>query len=386
MSASDPPDEAGIAGSRPDPLDRLWRHPSELSGNGGGVHSTPNAPRGVWPLLGLGVGSAVFGSLLTIGILGMSGLLSGPPKPTIRDRLLTVAKDDARTDAADAVRPAMVEINYRGANGPAKAAGFCIKQGGLILTSAEVTGKPGTVSVISAKGESFSAIVIGVDATSGLAVLSTEGSMPVASLATAAPKAGDSVIVIGSGATIGEGIVNSTDAVAVSKSGVALPNLLITSALPINNVPGSALVNGQGKIAGVVIAGNLGAVPIDYARSVIDFLTDHSVASHAWVGIHGKDSSRGPVITSVDAASPAAYAGLKRGDVITQIDGRATLSMKDLQAMIRWRWARDEIVFSVTRSRAPLEVTLTAMRALPAPNTANTLPSGASTTASVTAP
>ena len=372
MSAAEPPEGGGAAGARPDPLDRLWRHPSELTNRSGISDGAASPSRGFWPLVALGTGCTMFGSLLTIGILGMSGLLSNPPKPTIRDRLLTVANDDARTNAADAVRPSMVEINYLSANGPAKAAGFCIKQGGLILTSAAVTGKPGTLSVVNAKGESFSASLVGTDAVSGLAVLQSDVSMPVASLAPSAPKAGDSVIVIGSGAMIGEGIINSAGAIAVSKNGVALPNLLITSALPANNVPGSALVNGQGKIAGVVIAGNLGAVPIDYAQNVIDFLTNQTVDSHAWVGVHGKNSPRGPIITSIDPASPAAFAGLKPGDLVEQIDGRATLSMTDLQAMIRWRWARDEIVFTVRRSRIPISVTLTAMPTRQAPEASPT--------------
>jgi serine protease Do len=303
----------------------------------------------------------MFGSLLTVGILGLSGLLSGPPKPTIRDRLLTVANDDARTEAADAVRPAMVEINYRTAKGPARAAGFCVKQGGLILTSAVVTGRSGTITIVTADGDMLSARLVGKDATSGLALLQTEGEMPVASLASAPPKAGDSVIVIGSDTAIGEGIVNATGTVMVSNSGLALPNLLVTSALAHNSVPGSAVVDRRGKIAGVVVAGNVGAVPIDYAKNVIAFLTEEGSPSHAWVGIHGKDSPLGPVITSIDPSSPAAISGLKVGDVIREIDGRAVLSMKDLQAMIRWRWARDEIVILLERGRVPVSATLTAM-------------------------
>ncbi len=382
MTDSDQPGTQGAGSSLPDPLDRLWRHPTEINDGLQSRRGIENPTRGLWQLIGVAVGSAMFGSLLTVGILGLSGLLSGPPKPTIRDRLLTVANDDARTDAADAVRPAMVEINYQSPKGPATAAGFCIKQGSYILTSAIVIGKPGTISIVTAKGETYKASVVGTDATSGLAILETEGSMPIASLATASPKPGDSVIVIGSGATIGEGIINSTGSVAVSKNGVALPNLLITSALPINNVPGSALVNGQGKIAGVIIAGNLGAVPIDYARSVIEALTGPTKTTHAWVGIHGKDSARGPVVTKVDPGSPAAIAGIKRGDVIEKIDGRVTLSMIDLQAMIRWRWARDEVVISIQRSQLPLEVTLIAM----APPEVEPDISGAPPTTAATAP
>ncbi len=335
-------------------------------------------------LLGVGFGSAMFGSLLTVGILGLSGLLAGPPKPTVRDRLLTNANDEARTNAARSVRPSMVKITFTTTKGPKIGAGFCVQHGGLILTATSVVAGHGGVTITTPKGETMPATVVGRDPISGLALLEAAADLPAASLATHAPNTSQSVIVLGGDATIGEGIINATGHVEVNSSGLSLPNLLITSARPAQAEAGSALVDTQGKVAGLLLGGDAGVVPIDYARQVIDQLTANGVADHAWVGMHGRDSTVGPLVTTVDAASPAATAGAQIGDIVTKVDNRATLTVADMQALIRWRWALDKIAVVVIRKGELVTLTMQAVGAPVAATTAGATSGTTHTTSPVT--
>lgn len=374
MSPSNPPPASGATGDAtgserpalPDPLDRLWRHPSELHEPQHTRRS--NGARPHWgALIGLGFASALIGSALTVGILGLSGLLSGNPSPTVKDQLIKSSVDSARANAAKVVRKSIVAISSTDAAGSRQGAGICVRHDGIIVTSTALIGDATTVTVEDFAGEQLTGTVVARDPVSGLAVVRIESDMAAASIAKASPLAGDSVIVLGTGTLIGEGIVNSVDALATDPSGLALVNALITSARPTSAPAGSVLVDRSGKIGGIFLPGSLGAVPIEYVREVLKVVDDSPASetvttlNHAWAGVRFADSIAGPKVQTVANGGPAYNAGLRLNDVITSIDGVRTASAERARAAVVSRWPGELLRFVVMRDGSKVEFTVQTM-------------------------
>ena len=345
--------------ARPDPLDRLWRHPSELPGRGR-AHRSERTHVSLGVLLSIGFGSALFGSVLTVAILGLSGLLSGDPSPTVSDRLLTTKNDDARFAAAKGVRPSIVSIIVHEGLTTRHGAGICVRHDGRILTSSEIIGTSKIIDVQNSAGDVFQATVVGRDVVSGLALLQIDTDLPAASLAKTAPTDSQSVIVLGDN-TIGEGIVNQTDALAANASGLSIPNAIITSARPPNTPPGSALVDRSGKIAGMFLPGDAGAVPIDYVRQAMAAIEAPFGVQHAWTGFTAAETTQGPVVSEVALSGPATVAGMKVGDVVLRVDAARVATMAQLSARTQSRWAGDTMTILVQRLGIEVELTLKAI-------------------------
>ncbi|MEV6493936.1 PDZ domain-containing protein, partial [Actinoplanes sp. NPDC051633] len=116
---------------------------------------------------------------------------------------------------------------------------------------------------------------------------------------------------------------------------------------------GGPLVDAAGRVVGVnsVIrsvggteteAGNIGlafAIPINQARRVAEDIIDTGKARRTVIGAEvstgGTNAANGARLRSVDAAGPAAAAGLKAGDVVTKIDGHLLEDGTDLIALVR---------------------------------------------------
>src|SRR3954467_2928114 len=107
-------DDRDVPGAPPDPLDRLWRHPTEM---GRRTVERPSRRSGGRPntllIVSVAVGGSMVGALLTVGILAMSGLLNGRPHPTANDRLVQKATNDATTQVVQSVRPSVVLVTAR---------------------------------------------------------------------------------------------------------------------------------------------------------------------------------------------------------------------------------------------------------------------------------
>lgn len=358
------PDEPEVVAGVPDPLDRLWRHPSELAAAPAPRTAAPGRPS-LGVLVGLGVACAMVGSLLTVGILAMSGLVRGAPKPTAKDRLLVASTDNARTLAAARVTPSIVAITGQVGGAARRGAGICIRHDGLVLTSAWVAGTSRTVRVTQSDGTEIKGTVLGTDAVSGLALVRIDGELPAASLAERAPGPSQTVIVIGTDRTIGEGIVNATRTMSDSRTGVDLPVVIVTDATPQLAPAGSALVDRFGKVAGVVLPGDAGAVPIEYAR-VVAARIEAGTLQHAWLGLHTRDTVAGPVVSKVDERSPAAAAGITVGSLVVAVDGRNATNSRDVRAMTHARWLGDTVTITVSTDGVERDHTLTALSLTPA--------------------
>ena len=220
---------------------------------------------------------------------------------------------------------------------------------GYVITNAHVVKDAQEVLVTLKDNRRLPARLVGADAGTDIALLKVEG----ASLAEArwgdsdALEVGDFVLAIGNpfglGQTVTSGIVS-----ALGRSGLSMEGYehFIQTDAPINpGNSGGALINLKGELVGINSAiigpagGNVGigfAVPAVMARAVMAQLIKFGEVRRGRLGISMQDvtGGEGAQIAEVAASSPAAAAGLQKGDVVTALNGRPVRGSAELRARL----------------------------------------------------
>jgi Do/DeqQ family serine protease len=223
--------------------------------------------------------------------------------------------------------------------------GVIISEEGYILTNNHLVGGATEVMVRCNDGKEYDAVVVGADAASDVAVLKVEDAVLNAiELGTSENlRLGETVIAIGYpfgiGQTVTRGIVSAQGA---SLGLVQYEDFIQTDAAINPGNSGGALINEKGQLIGIntAIASRSGgshgigfAIPIDFARSIMDKLIKDGRVVRGYVGIYPDDitadmvdffdldSKEGVLVTNVGEKTPAEKADLKRGDVIIEFDG-----------------------------------------------------------------
>jgi len=282
-------------------------------------------------------------------------------------------------DVLARVGPAVVSIEVAGTNGffgGGAGSGFVITADGNVVTNAHVVASGDEVTVVLPSGERLPATVIGADESRDLALLDVEATgLPVAELGSSdALAVGDQVVAIGNALgfggspTVTSGIVSALDR-TISAEGETLPQVLQTDAAINPGNSGGPLVNAQGQVVGVntAIAGNADgigfAIPIDRAKRVIEGLRSGEVAAGPILGVSINDTESidpdtaerydlagaGAFVQSVTSNSAAEIAGLRRGDVIVEVDGEPITSGTDLVGAVGSRFPGDEVTVTFVR-------------------------------------
>lgn len=356
MPTGDGADE-GASRPVPDPLDRLWIHPSELLAPHGAPRQRRRGPHGrsEW-LLALMAGGV--GALAALAILTATGWLGRPAG--------RAAQTDAEIVARIASRaaPSVVSVAIPGRR--QQASGVCVGAE-LVLTSADALGDAGAAVITLGDGRDHAAMLMGRDTASGLALLRVEGLRLVGAPMSARPalRIGDTIVAVGGGDHahhwMTAGKVSSLTAVVTPEGAPARRGLIGTDALVADDAPGGALFDGGGQLVGILALPPAGhtvgiAVPTDLARSVTEQMRATSATGavpHGWIGVGGSDASDRPGggarVEQVAAGSPAAAAGLTPGDVITKVDGNAVPDMATLMVAVRGRRPGDRLDVEVTR-------------------------------------
>jgi putative serine protease PepD len=136
------------------------------------------------------------------------------------------------------------------------------------------------------------------------------------------------------------GLVKAAEQRVATPAG-ALMDALETD-VPYTDV-GAALIDGDGEVVGMVVgplAGGSVATPAWLAFSVARQIAASGHAGRAWLGIAGGSVQAaagrpaGVKVEAVQRGGAAARAGIRTGDVIESVDGRATDSMTALQAQL----------------------------------------------------
>lgn len=233
--------------------------------------------------------------------------------------------------------------------------GFIISEDGRIVTNHHVIADAESVSVKLADGRTFEARIVGSDPLTDIALLEvdTDDALPTVSFGRSETlRVGDEVVAVGNpfglGGTVTSGIVS-----ALSRDIRSGPfdDFIQTDAAINRGNSGGPLFNNAGEVIGVNTAiispggGSVGigfAVPSDLVQTIIDDLADDGELARGWLGVSikpmseevaavlGYDAPKGAVVEQVSDESPAAKAGLKKGDIILSFAGKEIGDLRDL--------------------------------------------------------
>jgi len=235
--------------------------------------------------------------------------------------------------------------------------GVIASQDGYILTNNHVVEGVDTVKVELPDNRTFTAKVVGTDPATDLAVVKIDAkNLPTLVFGDSdAVKVGDVALAIGNplgvGETVTSGIISAKGR-QTPDGGDGYQDFLQTDAAINHGNSGGALVNAGGELIGInsqILSpsdGNIGlgfAIPSNMAKHVMDQLISGGTVRRAKLGVRiqpitpdmasamGLASTRGALVSTVDEGSPAAKAGLKQGDIITQYNGKAVADNNQLR-------------------------------------------------------
>ncbi len=262
--------------------------------------------------------------------------------------------------------------------------GFIISASGDIVTNNHVVEGADKVTVKLPDGTSLEAKVVGTDPTTDLALIRVEAGhdLPFVTWGdSAALRVGQDVVAIGNpfglGNTVTAGIVS---ALGRDINSGPLDNYIQTDAAINRGNSGGPLFDADGNVVGINTAifsptgGSVGigfAVPSETAQSVIADLESDGTVERGWLGVSiqpvtediaaalGLDKAIGALIGNVSADSPAAKAGLKRGDIVTAVNGAAVEDPRDLTRLVALEKPGAKTSLALLRAGQPTEVAVT---------------------------
>lgn len=222
--------------------------------------------------------------------------------------------------------------------------GFIINKEGDILTNYHVVSRADDIEVKLSDGRKFKAKVVGKDEKTDIALLkiSKAGELPYVTLGdSSALRPGDWVMAIGNPFglehTVTVGVVSALGRVL---GGGTYAKYIQTDASINPGNSGGPLFNLKGEVVGIntmIYAAGQGigfAIPIDLAKEMLPQLATKGSVTRGWLGVVIQDitpelaksfnisEEKGALIAEVYPDSPAAKAGVVRGDVVTEFNGK----------------------------------------------------------------
>jgi S1-C subfamily serine protease len=263
-----------------------------------------------------------------------------------------------------------------------QGSGVIVDSNGIILTNAHVVNQADQVSVNLKDGRTFDGKVLGADSVTDLAVIKIEGQdLPTVPLGDSDQvRVGDWAIAVGNPLgldnTVNLGIISTLNRHS-AKVGIPDKRLdfLQTDAAINPGNSGGPLLNDRGEVIGIntairADANGIGfAIPVNKAKVIYPKLAEGKGVSHPYIGIRmvsltpqlaqeiNRDPNAGVMIPEMEGVlvmqvqpdTPAARAGLRRGDVITAIEGNRITSAEELQRMVENSNVGEKLNFEVRR-------------------------------------
>jgi len=264
--------------------------------------------------------------------------------------------------------------------------GVIVSSDGYILTNNHVVDHADTIHVTLADRREFDAKVVGTDPRSDIALLHLKGDVKNLHVLPFGDsdklRLADTVLAIGDPFGIGETVtMGIVSAVGRANVGIADYEDFIQTDAAINpGNSGGALVNVHGELVGINTAivsrsgGNQGigfAIPSNMARQIMTSLRETGKVQRGWLGVAiqpvdrdlaealGIEQGHGVLVADVTAKSPAASAGIERGDVIMAIDGKPMESTGQLRNTVASTRIGTKIKIDVIRDKKPQSLTVT---------------------------
>lgn len=273
----------------------------------------------------------------------------------------------------------------------ASGSGVIISKDGYILTNNHVVSSSDssyyyqvseatdiTVSLYNSD-EKYKATIIGTDEQTDLAIIKIEAdNLTPAELGDSdSVKVGEFVLAVGSplglDTSVTSGIISALNRDVTSEEGTTY-NVMQTDCAINSGNSGGALVNSQGqvigintlKLSGTGIEGVGFAIPINSTIDIYEQLINNGKVLRPYIGISGSDLSEslanrynlpvGIYVESISEDSEAINSGLKKGDVITSVDGQEVKTMKELNSIKNEHEIGDTITLTIYRSGENIDI------------------------------
>ena len=264
--------------------------------------------------------------------------------------------------------------------------GVVIRPDGYILTNEHVVVQAGKIQIQLTDERKFNARLVGADSDSDLAVLKVDDSksLPYLPLGNSDDlMIGETVIAIGNpfglSHTVTTGVVSAVNR-SLNTDGRTYYDFIQTDASINPGNSGGPLLNIKGELIGINAAiygkaqGIGFAIPISRAKHIVQELITHGAVEVPWIGLvvqtltpelashFSRREKQGVLIRGVEPGSPAAKAGLQRGDIVLEFNGRPLHSAEEYLQREREYASGDTLQLHVLRGSGEENVTVTAAR------------------------
>ncbi|RKQ92307.1 putative serine protease PepD [Solirubrobacter pauli] len=240
-------------------------------------------------------------------------------------------------------------------SGEATGTGFVIDRAGTIVTNAHVIEQADDVTVKVGEGSPVAARVVGSDASTDIALLriADRAAEPLTLADSDEVDVGEAAFAIGNpyglDRTLTAGVVSALQRQITAPNGFSISGVIQTDAAINPGNSGGPLLDADARVVGITSqiitgdssgsGGNVGigfAVPSNTVKGVVAQLEEDGTAEHAYLGAQTTDAGDddGALVAEVTDGGPAARAGLRAGDLLTELDGRDTGSAAELTAAV----------------------------------------------------
>ncbi len=372
-------------------------------GTGAENANAPHAPvssrkPGVINAVAGAVAGAATSAALIFGLLHF-GVIGGTPaaktsSASTSQQAVNITPSSENTTIAQAVSakalPSVVPVMVTTESGSGNGSGVILDNDGNIITNYHVIQDATAISV-TIDGKTFVAKLVGSDSTSDLAVIHVDlGDTKVTPIEVGDSdhlSVGDWVMSVGSpfglDQSVSSGIVSALtrNTMLSSSSGNTLYTNLIQVDAAINpGNSGGALVNSEGKLVGICtlytsstqsFAGIGFAIPGNYAVNVANKIIKGETVTHAYIGLsmqtvnaqnairNNFSVNQGAYVASVSEDSPAAKAGMQKGDIVTAVNGEAITSADSMILNVRTHSIGETVAVTYVRGSEEKTVNVT---------------------------
>jgi putative serine protease PepD len=364
-----------------------------------GSGSASRLPGWAWPVIAaislvVGLLGGVVGGVAVSSSMSSDGVSAVPVIGTDNGAAEPLdAKNGSVAAVAEKLLPSTVQIQAKGGadgstEGGATGSGFVLDDKDHVITNnhvvADATGE-GELKVVDQNGKKHDAKIIGRSPVYDIAVLEVTDATtfePVAIGSSRSMRVGDTVVAIGSplglSSTVTSGIISATDRPVTTgdQNQSSYINAVQTDAAINPGNSGGPLVNLRGQVVGVNSAiattggsiggesGNIGvgfAIPMEQVRVTASQILATGKARYPVIGANVNTGARtdGAEVVDVPSGTPAAAAGLKKGDIVTKVDGKQITDGISLIVAIRSHQPGETVTLDVNRSGEDKSVKVT---------------------------